>query len=47
MVDAIRDVVLFPLYAAGWAAGVVVRCLAWCRDAVVIGYREGRYGHHE
>lgn len=42
MRDAILDVLGFPLYAAGWLGGVVVRFCAWCRDVVVVGYRDGR-----
>jgi hypothetical protein len=40
--DALANVAAFPLYVAGWLAGVVVRFLAWCRDAIVVGYRDGR-----
>ena len=47
MRDAIRDVVLFPLYAVGWVAGFVARGLAWCWEAVRLGYEDGRHGHHK
>ena len=42
MKDAISDVAAFPLYLLGWLSGVVIRFIAWCRDAVVVGYRDGR-----
>ena len=42
MKDAIANVLAFPLYALGWLAGVVIRFIAWCRDAIVVGYRDGR-----
>jgi hypothetical protein len=42
MRDALANVVAFPLYAAGWLCGIVVRGVAWCRDAVKVGYRDGR-----
>ena len=47
MRDAIRDVVLFPLYVVGWVAGFIARGLAWCWEAVRLGYEDGRHGHHE
>lgn len=47
MRDAIRDVVLFPLYVVGWVAGFVARSLSWCWEAIRLGYEDGRYGHHE
>lgn len=42
MKAAILDVCAFPLYAAGWCSGVIVRFFAWCRDAIIVGYRDGR-----
>lgn len=42
MGDVLHEVAAFPLYLAGWMAGVVVRFFAWCRDAVIAGYRDGR-----
>ena len=36
------EVAAFPLYAIGWLAGVTVHFLAWCRDVVIAGYRDGR-----
>lgn len=47
MKDAIRDVLLFPLYLVGWLAGFVARGLAWCWEAVRLGYEDGRHGHHQ
>jgi len=47
MRDAIRDVVLFPLYVVGWVAGFIARGLAWCWEAVRLGYEDGRHGHHQ
>jgi hypothetical protein len=40
--DVLHDIAAFPLYAAGWLAGVAIRFLAWCRDAIIAGYRDGR-----
>jgi hypothetical protein len=42
MRDALSNVAAFPLYAAGWLAGIVIRGAAWCRDCIVVGYRDGR-----
>ena len=42
MREAIHEVVAFPLYAVGWLAGLVVRALVWCRDAIIAGYIDGR-----
>lgn len=42
MKSALLDVAAFPLYAAGWIGGIVMRFLAWCRDALIVGYRDGR-----
>lgn len=44
MIEALHEVAAFPLYAVGWFAGVVTRFFAWCRDAVIAGYRDGRWG---
>jgi len=42
MTAVLHDLAAFPLYATGWVAGVVARFGAWCRDAVIAGYRDGR-----
>ena len=42
MSEALGEIAAFPLYAAGWVGGLVVRVLAWARDALIVGYRDGR-----
>jgi hypothetical protein len=42
MREVLHDMAAFPLYAAGWVVGLVARFLAWCRDAMIAGYRDGR-----
>ena len=40
--EAIREIVAFPFYALGWIVGEVARALAWMRDALIAGYKDGR-----
>ena len=42
MKEILADIAAFPMFAVGWVAGTVVRLLAWARDAVIAGYRDGR-----
>ena len=42
MSEVMSEVAAFPLYALGWVGGVIVRGVAWARDALIVGYRDGR-----
>lgn len=40
--EALHELAALPLYVVGWLAGVAARFLAWCRDVLIAGYRDGR-----
>ena len=44
MKSAIMDVIAFPFYGVGWLLGIMVRALAWCREAAMLGYDDGKRG---
>lgn len=44
-VNLVHDVIAVLPYAVGWLVGVIVRGLAWLRDAIVAGYEAGRGGN--
>jgi hypothetical protein len=42
LTSALLWLVSAPLYALGWLAGFLVRCLLWMVAALVAGYKAGR-----
>ena len=45
MIDAVQNIIAFPFFAMGWLIGNGVRGLVWLKDAIILGYMDGRHGH--
>ena len=40
--EALIEVIAFPFYGTGWLVGLFVQLGAFCRDAIIAGYQDGR-----